>query len=109
PPVPAFESFATRPVAVPPIVERPVLVSFGPSGMSLPPLFTWPGVIASGWVLGVLRSCWFWLMPLRVRWLGVPTGVVGVSGLGAAVPGVEGPSGTPDRPLPLRPRYVSWM
>src|SRR5689334_25078646 len=42
-------------------------------------------------------------MPVRVRWVGVPTAVEGLSGLGAAVPGVEGPSGTPTDPAPPIP------
>jgi hypothetical protein len=55
----ALLSLATRPVAVPPMVERPVLVSFGPVPVPVAVLPAWPGLIALGSALGVLRSCWF--------------------------------------------------
>src|SRR5262245_12109834 len=39
-------------------------------------------------------------MPVTDRWIGVPAGVVGVSGFCAAVPGVAGPAGAPMAPAP---------
>jgi hypothetical protein len=55
----ALLSLATRPEAVPLIVERPVLVSAGPVPVPVAVLPAWPGFIALGSVVGELRSCSF--------------------------------------------------
>jgi hypothetical protein len=41
------------------MVERPVLVSFAPAGVSLAGPLIRPGLTASGWVVVGPRNCWF--------------------------------------------------